>query len=139
MSSRSPDLVATLAAGESQQHETDDVGHKEPHKIQLTPDDLQHYESGLLVIKVVDAELAHSDCFIDFVMDDMLFPSFRTSKARSKKVTFNETGDAMVRELDFSRITIRIREKEKDSENIKVHAKLSGQTLEVLKKHLVSD
>jgi len=139
MSSRSPDLVATLAAGESQQHETDDVGHKEPHKIQLTPDDLQHYESGLLVIKVVDAELAHSDCFIDFVMDDMLFPSFRTSKARSKKVTFNETGDAMVRELEFSRITIRIREKEKDSQNIKVHAKLSGQTLEVLKKHLVSD
>lgn len=84
----------------------------------------------------------------------MLYPSFRTSKARSKKVTFNESecktlpqqlfiiltliaGDALIRELDFSRITIRIREKEKDNDNHKVYAKLTGQTREVLQKHLV--
>lgn len=135
-SAGSPDLAKALNEGEDQQHETDEVAHKEPAKIKLGIDDLQQYETGLLVIKLVDAELAHSDCFVDFVMDDMAFPSFRSSKARSKHVTFNETGDAMVRELDFSRITIRIREKEKDSDKEKIYAKLVGQTLEVLKKHL---
>jgi len=46
-------------------------------------------------------------------------------------------GDALIRELDISRITIRIREKEKDNDNHKVYAKLTGQTREVLQKHLV--
>jgi len=46
-------------------------------------------------------------------------------------------GDALIRELDFSRMTIRIRKKETDNDNDKVYAKLSGQTREVLQKHLV--
>lgn len=43
----------------------------------------------------------------------------------------------MIRELDFSRLTIRLRQREKDSDHEKVYAKLSGQTREVLQKHLV--
>jgi hypothetical protein len=73
-------------------------------------------------------------------MDDMLFASYTSSKTRSKHYVFNETGDAMVRELDLSRITLRLVEevdaKGDDEHDKYVKAKLTGQTLEVLKSAL---
>ena len=45
------------------------------------------------------------------LMDDHSFPSYTTSKVRQKHHVFGETGDAFVRELDFSRITLRLVEK----------------------------
>lgn len=50
-------------------------------------------------------------------------------------------GDAMIREIDVSRMTMRIRRKadkshDEDNED-SIHAKLTGNTLELLKKHLV--
>ena len=69
-------------------------------------------------------------------MDDHIFPAYVSSKARQKHHAFGETGDAFVRELDMSRITVRLNEKndsngkEKDSDDI--IAKLSGTTLTTL-------
>ena len=49
-------------------------------------------------------------------------------------------GDAMVRELDVSRITLRLREKVDKGEDKEdhIHAKLTGQTIELLRQGLVS-
>ena len=92
-------------------------------------------------------------------MDDYVFPSYSTAKTRSKHTQFGESkwsillpfplpksshdiaGDAFVRELDFSKIQIRLKEKqdkkgENDAEDI--IAKLRGDTLDVLRKCLVS-
>lgn len=73
----------------------------------------------------------------------MAFPSYSSSKIKSRKATIDEIGDCFVRELDFSRITLRIREKgelkgdaKKDKEDI--IAKLTGNTLDTLKQCLVS-
>lgn len=101
-----------------------------------------HIESGLLVFKLLDGELASPGSYLEVVMDDMLFASYSSSKTRSRNYTFNETGDAMVRELDLSRITLRLVEEvdakgEEDSDK-HVKAKLTGQTLDVLKSALVS-
>jgi hypothetical protein len=89
-------------------------------------------------------------------MDDMAFASFTSSKARSKSVDFGESkvlaevylciltllvGDAMVREIDLSRITVRLVEKiDKKGEGDEDHvlAKLSGDLLPVLQRCLVS-
>ncbi len=75
-------------------------------------------------------------------MDDFAFPSYSSSKIKSKRTTIDEIGDCFVRELDFSRITLRIREKgeisgdaKKDKEDI--IAKLTGNTLDTLKQCLV--
>lgn len=53
----------------------------------------------------------------------------------------NAAGDAMVREIDVSRMTMRIRRKadrnrDEDKED-SIHAKVSGNTLDILKRHLV--
>jgi hypothetical protein len=88
-------------------------------------------------------------------MDDLAFPSFASNKIRSRHHEFNESkrplslashltwsaGDAIVRELDASQITLRICEhidKEGSGSERKVLTKLSGPTLQVLQRCLVS-
>ena len=71
-------------------------------------------------------------------MDDMRYSSYTSAKIRSRQQAFNETGDAMVRGLDLSRITLRlISETDKkgtDEDDIK--AKLQGSTLDTLRRCL---
>ena len=43
-------------------------------------------------------------------MDDMAFPSYASNKVKSRHHEFNETGDAIIRELDMSKITLRLME-----------------------------
>ena len=65
-------------------------------------------------------------------MDDHVFPSYVSSKAKGRSHQFGETGDAFVRELDMSKITVRLVEKSdasgKNDDEDHVVAKLSGQT-----------
>lgn len=71
----------------------------------------------------------------------MAFPSYSSSTVRSRKTTLDEIGDCFVRELDFSKITLRLREKgESKGDEKKDHtiAKLTGNTLDTLKQCLVS-
>jgi len=109
-----------------------DDGDKKPPKIRLTPEELLGHDSGLIIFKFIDGALAHKDCYLEVLMDDMPFPSFASTRIRSKNVKFDEIGDAMVRELEFSKITLRLREHGDDGEDA-VLAKLSGSTLETLK------
>ncbi|KAI9724274.1 MAG: hypothetical protein M1828_003698 [Chrysothrix sp. TS-e1954] len=128
-----------LAEGEKEQGEVEDVKREGPPKITLTPDDISHYESGLIVFKLLDADLAHSDCHIEVLIDDHLFPSYSSSKLRSKQLTINETGDAMIRETDVSRITLRLSEKldsKGEGKEAHIYAKLTGQTIDVLRQGL---
>ena len=73
-------------------------------------------------------------------MDDMLYPAYTSAKAKGTTFSFNETGDAMVRELDLSRITLRlvseINRKGGDDKNDDIKAKIVGSTMETLKRAL---
>ena len=100
----------------------------------------RHAESGLIIFKLIEGTLAHSNVRIEVIMDDMVFPSFSSSKARSRHTQFGETGDAVVRELDMSKITFRLSEKtDKKGEGgeDKIIAKLQGQTIDFLQRCLV--
>jgi Ca2+-dependent lipid-binding protein len=72
-------------------------------------------------------------------MDDHLFPAYTSAKTRSRHHVFNETSDAMIRELDLSQITLRlvseIDTEGKDGEK-HMEAKLTGNMIEVLKRGL---
>jgi Ca2+-dependent lipid-binding protein len=71
-------------------------------------------------------------------MDDMAHPVFSTAKIRSKSMKFDDIGDAMIRELEFSKINLRLREDGDHDEDGDHLAKLSGSTLETLKQCMVS-
>ncbi|KAF9635988.1 putative membrane bound c2 domain protein [Lasiodiplodia theobromae] len=134
----SADLAKKLAEGEQEQ---EDVVEKKPEvpKITLTPEELSEYESGLLIFKLVEGEFSETDCYLEVLMDDQIFASYSSSKIRSKHTTFNEVGDAMVRELDFSRITLRLVEhldKKGEGEDDHIIGKLQGSTLDTLRRCL---
>lgn len=131
-------LAKTLAEGEKEQSEAAEVN-RGPPKLHLTPEQLIGHESGLIVFKLMDCELARDDVHIDIVMDDMAFPSYTSSIVRSKKTVLDEIGDCFVRELDFSQITIRLREKGSRGDDKKDHvlSKLTGTTIATLKQCLV--
>ncbi|TAQ88025.1 hypothetical protein B7494_g3660 [Chlorociboria aeruginascens] len=129
-------MAQKLAEGEKEQEETTEE--KKLPKIRLTPEELVKYESGLIIFKLLDCELTRSNVYVEIVVDDMAFPSYTSSAIRSKKTVLDEIGDCFVRELDFSKITLRIRDRESKGDEKKDHtiAKLSGNTLETLKQCL---
>ena len=131
-------MVKQLEDGEQDQAETEEVKEPTVPKIKLNPEELSQYESGLIIFRVIDVDLARSDCTIEVTMDDSAYPAWRSSRIRTKTSTLNETGDAIVREIDFSKITVRLREKGGDDDDDKVYSKSVGPTIEVLKRHLVS-
>ncbi|KAF2111010.1 hypothetical protein BDV96DRAFT_583272 [Lophiotrema nucula] len=131
------DLAKALDKNEAAQDET--APPKAIEKLRLTGDDLQQYESGLIVFKLIEGEFSETGGYIDVLMDDMAFPSYSSAKIKSKHMTFNEVGDTMVRELDFSKITLRLIEhidKKGDGDEDHILAKLTGNTLDTLKRCL---
>jgi Ca2+-dependent lipid-binding protein len=108
---------------------------KGPAKIRLTPEQLLKYESGLLIFRLMEAEMPESHGLLEVLVDDMAYPSYVSSTARSKSHKFEEIGDCFIRELDFSRLTLRARKKGDDQDDLM--ASLSGNTLETLKQCLV--
>ncbi|OCK83371.1 tricalbin [Lepidopterella palustris CBS 459.81] len=133
------DLAKQLEKGEKDQEGTVVPEKKEIPKIRLTPEDLSQYESGLIVFKLIDGEFTHTNCYVEVVMDDMAFPSYSSTKVRSRQTTFNEIGDTLVRELDFSKITLRLMEhidKKGEGSEDKIIAKLTGSTLDTLRRCL---
>lgn len=111
-----------------------------PPKIRLTPEELLKYESGLVIFKLMEAELPKSDTQIEIFVDDMAFPSYVSSKAASRTFAFDEMGDCFIRELDFSRLTLKVHERgeKKDDDKDRTLARLTGNTLDTLKQCLVS-
>ena len=70
-----------------------------------------------------------------------VFPVFLLAKVESQYTQFGETGDVFVRELDFSKIILRLRKKtdkkgKEDKSDINI-AKLTGSTMETLLRCLV--
>ncbi|KAK3394449.1 C2 domain-containing protein [Podospora didyma] len=112
---------------------------KEPPKIHLTPQELLKHESGLVIFKLMEAELPKSGSRIEVFVDDMAFPSYISSTAKSKAHKFDEIGDCFIRELDFSKLTIKVCEKsDKQDDGGKQHtlARLTGNTVDTLRQCL---
>lgn len=108
---------------------------KGPPKIRLTPQELLKYETGLLIFRLMEAEMPESNTLLEVFVDDMAYPSYTSSTARTKSHKFEEIGDCLIRELDFSRLTLKCRKKGDDEDD--VIASLTGNTLETLKQCLV--
>ncbi|KAM0346790.1 hypothetical protein ACHAPU_005130 [Fusarium lateritium] len=107
---------------------------KGPRKVRLSPEELLKYESGLLIFRLMEAEMPESHGLLEVLVDDMVYPSYISSTARSKHHKFEEIGDCFIRELDFSRLTLRARKKGDDDDDLM--ASLAGNTLETLKQCL---
>ncbi|KAI5867087.1 tricalbin [Durotheca rogersii] len=113
---------------------------REPPKVHLTPQELLKHESGFLIFKLLEGEMPKSGTHLEISVDDMLYPSYISGTAKNKVFKFDEIGDCFIRELDFSRLTLKVREKrekpgeERDEDH--TVARLTGNTLDTLKQCL---
>lgn len=98
-----------IAKGEKEQEVTNGDIEAAP-KLRLGPEELVKYgkkshavdsptsanyvtvaESGLIIFKLIEGTLARTNVHLEVVMDDMLFPSYSSSKARSRQTQFGES------------------------------------------------
>ncbi|KAI0175987.1 tricalbin [Hypoxylon sp. FL1284] len=113
---------------------------REAPKVHLSPQELLRYESGFLIFKLLEGEMPKSGTHLQIYVDDMLYPSYVSATAKSKVFRFDEIGDCFIRELEFSRLTLKVSEKrekpgeERDEDH--TVARLTGNTLETLKQCL---
>ena len=109
---------------------------KVPPKIRLTPEELLKHDSGLLIFKLMEAELPEGHSRLEIFVDDMAYASYISATSSTRTHKFDEIGDCVIRELEFSRLTVRARKK--GDEKDQTLATLTGNTLETLKQCLVS-
>lgn len=109
----------------------DSVG---PPRLRLSPEELLKHESGLLIFRMLEAELPENHNHLEIFVDDMAYASYVSSTASTRTAKFDEIGDCFIRELDFSRLTVKARKKGDDKDQ--TLASLSGNTIDTLKQCL---
>ncbi|KAI1868719.1 uncharacterized protein JN550_006294 [Neoarthrinium moseri] len=113
---------------------------REVPKVHLNPEELLKHESGFLIFKLMEGQMPKSGTHLEVYVDDMTYPSYVSGTAKTKSFKFDEIGDCFIRELEFSRLTLKVREKrekpgeERDEDH--TVARLAGNTLDTLKQCL---
>uniref|UniRef100_A0A093XBE2 Uncharacterized protein PYUK71.03c n=1 Tax=Talaromyces marneffei PM1 TaxID=1077442 RepID=A0A093XBE2_TALMA len=100
---------------------------QERPKIRIEAADLTKYESGLIVFKIIDGQLSHTNVQLEVLVDDQMFSSYTSMNIKSRDVTFQD---------DMSQLTLRLVEKSNDRDQKHVIAKLTGDTLSTLQRCL---
>ncbi|KAI1333108.1 C2 domain-containing protein [Xylariaceae sp. FL0255] len=113
---------------------------REAPKLHLSPEELLKYEAGFLVFNIIEGEMPKTGSHLEIFVDDMLYPSYSSSAAKTRTFKFDEIGDCFIRELEFSRLTLKVKEKREkghnDGDEEHTLARLTGNTLETLKQCL---
>ncbi|KAK7204282.1 C2 domain-containing protein [Myxozyma melibiosi] len=108
---------------------------KEPELIRMDKDEVLKHDSGLIVFKIIEGSFSKNEVFVQVFFDDFLFPSYVSGRTHGRKAKFEEVGDGFIRELEWSKIHIRVTTKEQstrdDTEG--VIASTTGSTLAHLK------
>ncbi len=71
--------------------------------------DLLSYESGVLTVTIHQVTLPNKSKAVAEILLDSHEAQFRTSEQKGERVYFNESGDAFVKEMEFSRLIVRVR------------------------------
>jgi Ca2+-dependent lipid-binding protein len=48
-------------------------------------------ESGLLIFTLIEGEFVQTNCYVEVLIDDLVFPSYASSKIKSKQHEFHES------------------------------------------------
>ncbi|WVF68009.1 hypothetical protein IAT40_002771 [Kwoniella sp. CBS 6097] len=98
--------------------------------VEMTIDEILACQSGVLVFQVISGQLAKRGR-LEVMFDDGYWPAFTTEKARSHHPTWDQVGEGFIRELDFSRIWMRINEGD-ESDHDDIVAEFKGDTRDFL-------
>lgn len=106
--------IQDAAVGGTSEKSDDALPEKDIHgeTIQYTDDkkiNLIGYESGILTVTIQSVKIPNRNRAVVDVLVDSNDAQFTTSQLRGVELPFHETGDAFVKEMDFSRLMVNVR------------------------------
>lgn len=105
--------------------------------VSMSKEQLLREQSGILVFNILQGQLPQhkKNARLEVLFDDGYWPSYTTEKARTAHCTWDEVGESVVKELDWSKFLLKLRTGEGDED---VFAEFTGNTKDVLEKTLDS-
>ena len=92
-------------------------------------------EAGVVIFNVIRGRL-HKKARLEVLLDDAYWPAFSTIRARSTNAQWEYIGEGVVKELDFSRVWLRLNEAD-EGEKDDVIAEWKGDSKAFLERTLV--
>ncbi|GAA6050737.1 hypothetical protein JCM3770_006601 [Rhodotorula araucariae] len=113
---RAAAATAAAASARSSTHgangkrkEADDDG------ISISREQLLKMQTGVLAFQIISGQLSKKGARLEVLFDDGYWPAFSTERSRSTHNTWDEIGEALIRELDFSQVILKLNDSEKDT------------------------
>ncbi|BGP71461.1 Tricalbin-2 [Rhodotorula toruloides] len=88
---------------------------EEDEGLTIPRDQLLRTQTGVLAFQVISGSLSRKGARLEVLMDGGYWPCFSTERSRSAHNTWDEIGEVLIRELDFSTITLALNDAEKDT------------------------
>lgn len=126
------DDTDAIVAGAAVQSGGDDEDEDEDKGVEISPQELLQHPSGVLVFNLISGTVLKTHAQLEVVVDDSYWPAYTTER-RKKNYTWDEVGEAVIRELDVSCIWFRLRNGAADED---VFAEYMCNTKELLQQCL---
>ncbi|KEI37230.1 uncharacterized protein L969DRAFT_53729 [Mixia osmundae IAM 14324] len=122
-----PDAEAAIKNGivEDSTIGTADKDSKARDHVEMSRDEILSAPSGVVVFSIIGGQLARKGARLEIACDDAYWPAYSTEPARTTNVTWDEVGEAFIREREFSRVILKLNTAEKDT-NDDTYAQFSG-------------
>ncbi|CAO1636937.1 unnamed protein product [Parajaminaea phylloscopi] len=104
------------------------------HSRQITVPELLKAQSGILAFNILGGNIAKKNARLEVSFDDGYWPTYTTEPSRTQgKATFDEVGEYVIKELDWSKMMMKLRTGHRDED---VFAEFQGNTKDVLERAL---
>ncbi|OSD05892.1 tricalbin [Trametes coccinea BRFM310] len=87
------------------------VEEKRPEEqgIEMSKEELFKHQAGIVIFNVISGRL-HKKARLEVLLDDAYWPAFSTIRPRSTHAQWDYIGEGVIKELDFSRVWLRLNE-----------------------------
>ncbi|GAA5987383.1 hypothetical protein JCM10908_001933 [Rhodotorula pacifica] len=110
-----PKSVADTTSVETGTNGTTKTNETAAGGVTIPREELLKTQTGVLAFQVISGQLAKKGARLEVLFDDGYWPAFSTEHSRSTHNTWDEIGEALIRELDFSSVTLQLNTADKDT------------------------
>ncbi len=103
--------------------------------VSVPTEQLLKTQSGILVFNLLSGTTSRRNARLEVLFDDGYWPTYTTEAGRTNACTWDEVGEAVIKELDWSRMWLKLRTGRGDTQE-DVFAEFQGNTKDVLEKTL---
>lgn len=96
--------------------------------------DLSAYPSGVLSVTMHSLSLPESHKVVAELLLDSNFAQFKTSEQKGTRMEVNETGSVFVKEMDFSKLVVRVRDVREDEKDNKSIGRISVEVRKIVER-----